>query len=1286
VKLRIVLDRLLSRGLAFKVPDRGAKPARDVVHLAKRGFSRDDKFPTAPCFALLVLTAVALPMGADAGLANRWSFNNSAGAAPGGVTIPDSIGAATAVVVGTGATFSGTALTLPGTTNGNQTPAAISAYVDLPNGLISSKPHLTLELWATPVAYRQFQRLFEFGRVNVAGDGLGAAGEITRLGTAAPGTTQASDSVTLTLSRNGGNLNQQRFEGKLNGVTNTADAAGLFRQVDTNLATAAGMEYHYVMTFEGGAGAFGAAGGRLRWFRNGALVSSTDVGFRLNQIEDVNNWLGRSLWSSDTMANVAFNEVRLYDAALTAGEIAASYAAGPNPAAPVAQPDTVTLHQGQKVLLNVLANDTGSKDPGTVEIVQAPAIGTAVPDSEGRILYTHPGDDAGSTSFTYRVSGLGGTSAPATVTVNLSDNLRIPTPALNVPGSPPQTALGLINALTGLTFNQPLALASPPGDNRRLFVCEKPGQIKVVPDTTAVTPSQSTFLNLAGLLTSRGETLAAGGEQGLLGLTFHPNYASNRFFYIFYSVRKTDGLTYERVSRFTAQTANPNAADSTSELVLIEQRDEADNHNGGDLGFGPDGYLYISLGDEGGQNSQYSNDQRIDKDFFAAIARIDVDKKTGSLAPNAHASVPRDSGVARYAVPPDNPWVGATSFNGLAVNSANVRTEFYAVGFRNPWRFSFDVSTGELWVGDVGQDKYEEINIVTQGGNYGWAYREGAHAGPRTGPPVGFTSVDPLYEYTHGSGSLQGNSITGGLVYRGTRITSLTNAYLFADYISGNIWSLHRNPGGAAPTVQRITGEGGIVAFGTDPANGDVLLADIDGGRILRLIQNDVADAFPQTLGATGLFADLTDLSPNAGVVPYAPNVPFWSDYAIKRRWFTVPDETARMTWSRDGLWTFPTGTIWVKHFDFELTRGDPATKKHLETRILVKTDTGSYGVSYRWNDAQTDATLVPDEGVSFPLTVVENGIPRQQTWQIPSRASCLTCHTPQAGHALSFNTRQLNRGETINGFTANQLDWLSAAGYLNNTPAPSGTLPRHVRADETSFPLEARARSYLAVNCAYCHQAGGTATPAAWDGRHELTLAQTGLLHGNAVSNGGDPLNKLIVPGDTTHSVVLNRVGAMNGFTRMPPLGSSEIDQTSVALLTDWIVVLANREDYAAWRLTRFGSDSSPAGDPSADPDGDGRTNDAEFKGGTDPLEGGNFLQPTLTPDATDPATFSLHFTLPANRSFQVETSNDLIEWTVWNVPGNQGLPTAGGPITITGTTVAGETQGFFRVRLWEN
>jgi glucose/arabinose dehydrogenase len=1251
--------------------------------------------------ALVACAALLSCPSARADLVNRWSFNQTSGNAPSGTNLADSVSGQLATVRGINGVFTGTALTLPGTTTGNQSPATVAAYVDLPNGLISSKENLTIEAWVTPVSSKNFQRLFDFGNINGNGDGLGATGEWTGGSSSAPGGTSAADEFGLSLNF-GADLNGQRLYGRLN----YQQTGGLNLYVDTTVATTAGQRYHYVVTFEKGVGTYGSGGGRESWYRDGVLIATLDLPYHLSAINDVNNWLGRSQFSADSMANASYDEFRVYNHAFTPADVITSRDIGPDSVpvfpAPVAAADAATMHAGQKVLVDVLANDTGSLYLNSVAIATPPSAGTATVDASGRILYTNTSTVA-SDSFTYTVSGPGGPSAPATVNITFSNNLRIANPGLAMPSASPATYLQVVDALPGVTFNQPICISNIPGDSLRLFVCERIAKIQLVPDVTASSPTKTVFLDLQQVVSGRSptETIEGGGnaEHGLLGLAFHPNYATNGYFYAAYTVRISGGSYYQRISRFKVSAANPNAADPASELILLQQLDQGSNHDGGDLHFGPDGYLYYAAGDEEAQRDLRFNSQKINLDFFSGIFRIDVDKKPGNLAPNPHSAIPTDNGVARFSVPADNPFIhtslGGTwngTINGVAITPlSSVRTEFWAYGLRHPWRMSFDSLNGDLWAGDVGQDTYEEVNLIQKGGNYGWVYREGAHDTNFTNPtppakPAGFSSINPVYEYVHasiaGDAQFKGNSVCGGYVYRGSRFPALYGCYLFCDSVSGHIWS--RNP--TSGTVTRITGVPGVYGalstMGVDPFTRDPLFADYINGKILRLSTGTADTTFPATLSATGLFSDLTDLSPSPGLLPYEPNLAFWSDHAIKRRWFSIPQANDTMTWMFDENWTYPTGMLWVKHFDLETTRGNPATKRRIETRVVVKTDGGSYGVSYRWNDAQTEATLVPDEGAEFNLDVVENGSSRTQRWQIPSRSSCLTCHTPQAGHALSFNTRQLNRTAALNGTTGNQLSLLYTGGYLANDPGSPNLLPRHVRPDETDYSMEARVRSYLAVNCAYCHQEGGTVADANWDGSAHLTLAETGLIDGIATNNGGDSLNKYIVRGDATHSIVLNRMAVTNGFTRMPPLGSTELDQTNIVLVQDWITQsLPERLTYDEWRFAEFGSSSSSEGTASSDPDGDGQTNEQEFVANTDPRSPASFLATQLSADG---ANITLTFNVPEGRSALIETSADLNAWSLWDIPGNNGLPLASGPVSFSGP--ASGAKQFFRLRLQGN
>ncbi|MES2924808.1 MAG: LamG-like jellyroll fold domain-containing protein [Verrucomicrobiota bacterium] len=1187
----------------------------------------------------------------------RWTFNTAVENAPAGTEILDDATGEIATVLGNGATLNGTELVLPAATAaGNQTAATITGYLDLPDGIVSSRPSLTFEAWLTPLSSKNWQRIFDFGSTSLTSGAGADPGEIID-GPNLPGNFTSNDNLFLSLN-NAGALGSHRIEAKLAG----GSVVGL--NTDYSTVTNIGTQYHFAMTVADGAGSSGSTGCLVKWYRNGVLGGSIDLPYRLPDLHDVNNWIGRSMYAADYNSNFELDELRLYDRAISLAEVNSSLAAGPDavftPA--VAVNDTATIHSNQKVLVHVLANDTGGPLPDTLEIVSAPAIGSATV-SGGKILYTHSGSSAGPVSFTYRVGNISGLTAVAMVTIDFATSLRLTNPDLAMPAAPPANTWQLVDALPGLSFAQPICIATIPGNSNRLFVCERIAKIKHVPDVTATTPTQNVFLDLQTVVAGRtpAEAITGGGngEHGLLGLAFHPQYATNGYFYAAYTVQISGGSWYQRISRFKVSAANPNVADPASELILLNQLDQGSNHDGGDLHFGPDGYLYYTAGDEEAQRDLRFNSQKINLDFFSGIFRIDVDKKPGNLAPNPHTAIPTDSGAARFSVPIDNPFVHTTlggtwngTYNGNTVTPlTTVRTEFWCTGLRHVWRMSFDPATGDLWAGDVGQDTYEEVNKIVKGGNYGWVYREGFHDTAFTNPvppakPAGFTSIDPFYEYVHaaipGDANFKGNSVVGGYVYRGTRFPSLTGSYIFSDSVSGHVWQMDTTTG-ATVRLTGLPGAYGVFSTqGVDPFNKDMLFAAYNSGKIMRLTTGSgVIGSFPTTLTATGLFADLTDLSPSPGLLPYEPNLTFWSDHAVKQRWFTIPDAISKMTWSKDGNWTYPTGMLWVKHFDLELSRDNPATKKRIETRVLVKTDTGSYGVSYRWNEAQTEANLVEDAGVEFDIAIDDHGTPHTQRWQIPGRSSCLTCHTPQAGHGLSFNTRQLNQDFTINSFAGNQLDLLSANNFLANTPDPAATLAHHVRPEETQFPLEQRARSYFAVNCAYCHQAGGSVS-GFWDGRAHLTLEQTGLINGTAVNNGGSASNKYIVPAHPEQSIVLSRIAGSNGFGRMPPLATSELDPAGIQLITEWIN--ANRPLYDQWRGGYFAANDSN-GDKTADPDGDGVSNYDEYLRGSSPISGSGAWQASI-------ANGSLEFLRKSNRYYSIQTSDALGQWQPWPIP----------------------------------
>lgn len=865
---------------------------------------------------------------------------------------------------------------------------------------------------------------------------------------------------------------------------------------------------------------------------------------------------------------------------------------------------------------------------------------------------------------------------------------RVPATTLAMPASPPTYNYTSVNALGSLTFFNPVGMATPPGETNRLFIIEKNGIVSVI--TNLVTPTRTVFLEITNRVLSAPANVGGDGEQGLLGLAFHPGYATNGFFYVFYTGITTTtagaGTRHDILSRFTTDAVNPSLAVSTSEQILIRQNDEAVNHNGGDLHFGPDGYLYVSLGDEGGGNDQFNNSQTITKDFFSGMLRIDVDKRPSNLNPQPHASV---MAPTNYAIPIDNPFVhtslGGTwngVFNGSAIANLNlVRNEFWAVGLRNPWRFSFDPETGWLYCGDVGQGVREEIDIIVKGGNYGWAYREGIIAGPKTAPG-GFTSINPILDYDHS----EGVSITGGVVYRGDKITELHGAYIFADYGgSGRIWATRYNGISATPR-QLLHSNTGISAFGIDPSNQDVLYADIITGMIRRLVRNAATSPIlPATLAATGAFTNLATLTPHAGIVPYDLNVPFWSDNAHKTRWFSVTNINETIGFAANGNWLFPTSSVWIKHFDLELTNGVPASRKRVETRFLVRTPTGVYGASYRWGNSLTDATLVPDEGLDETFVMDDGGgLVRTQAWHYPSRTECLICHTPQGGHALGFNTPQLNRDFDYNGATTNQIEALSLAGYFSTAVTNRHLLRRLASATNDIVSREYRVRSYLDANCVQCHQPGGT-SQALWDARLFTPGAQNGIVNGALLNNLGDPNNRVVVPGSIGSSLLLRRIANL-GAGHMPPLATSVINTQAVQLLSAWITNdLAGYQSFADWQSVYFGSTNAANAQPLADPDDDSAVNYLEYLTTTGPTNAAAAWGIAI---AQSNGTAAVVIPQVANRGFEVQATTNLFNsnsWSALNLPANAPFFPSSNRTAVVEETIQPGPPRFYRARVFE-
>ena len=852
-------------------------------------------------------------------------------------------------------------------------------------------------------------------------------------------------------------------------------------------------------------------------------------------------------------------------------------------------------------------------------------------------------------------------------------------PALNLPS---QVAGGggyaFQEAFPGLPSVNVVSFAIPPGETNRLFLADKAGIIWVI--TNLASPNLSVFLDLSA-------KTVTDSECGLTGVAFHPWYSLNGQFYVFYSTLTTTPLgtgLHQRVAQFSVDFDNPNQALPDSEVPLITQYDRDPEHQGGTLQFGPDGYLYIGVGDEGGNFDSFNNAQRIDGNFFSGILRIDVDRLSENIPPNPHPAV----NPGTYFVPADNPFWGLTSFRGQTVDPQEIRTEFYAIGFRNPFRFAFDPVSHELFVNDVGQNEREEIDRAQAGGNYGWHFYEGTLPSPAYPPVEPLEFQSPTYEYQHEGLKI---AITAGLPYRGTKYPELDGAYVFFDF--GGSMGILRNdraagwinqwlPDGLAPS--------GVSDLIVLPSSGDILIGDYLFGAIYRLIPNRAqATTVPAKLSQTGIFEDLTSLTPTPGLEPYEVNVPFWSDGATKRRWFALPSTNAYLTYTSAGAWQSPSGTVWVKHFNLDVLSNSIPTTRKIETRVLVRTDTGVYGATYQWRDDQSDADLVPAGGSNSAFWVNRGGTNHLQTWHFPAQSECTTCHNSLAGFSLGFNTPQLNRSVVYDDIYTNQIAAWADAGYFSNPPVAPAYERSLKPLDSPGTSRRWLARSFLAANCSACHFPNGP-TRATWDARPEPDLSDLGIVGVSALENLSDPYNvetdDIVSPGNLDTSVLYRRLADFAPY-HMPPLATKELDTVALPMLAGWITNdLVVHQSYQTWVQTYFPSNAPPSVvSPTADPDGDGLPNMAEWLLSQDPTNPRSTWSWSIQAENDG---FHLQFLRLADVAFQIEVSDSAgieANWQPLAVPGNEWQVTANRvPVDLVLPTPS-TGQAFYRVTMSE-
>ncbi len=660
-----------------------------------------------------------------------------------------------------------------------------------------------------------------------------------------------------------------------------------------------------------------------------------------------------------------------------------------------------------------------------------------------------------------------------------------------------------------LNFTQPVFLTHAGDGSGRIFVVERSGIIRVFHQGDEAT---RTFLDIVD------KALDFRPEIGLLGLAFHPGYRSNGRFYVYYIA----GGLVSRLAEFRVSD-QADSADVASERILLEVQQPDDTHNGGQLAFGPDGYLYWGLGDGANPDDVHGNAQDR-RTLLGAILRLDVD------------------GGEPYAVPPDNPFVG---------NDQGWREEVWAWGLRNPWRFSFDPATGQLWVGDVGQDRWEEIDLVEKGGNYGWNIVEGPQCLEGDScPKEGL--IPPVWSYDHS----QGRSIIGGYVYRGRAVPALQGLYIYGDFGTGWIWGLEVQGGLAVENRLIATSPGHIASFGQDEA-GELYVINFDG-QILQFGQSPEEPQqshVPALLSDAGVFAHMPSREPAPGLIPYAVNAPLWSDGEGKNRWLALPD-TARIHFAVDRSWGFPNGTVLVKNF-FLPGAGPGGQDRIIETRLLVKRTRGEVwdGFSYEWNQAGTQAALLQGRTrrvFQVPDQTAPQGR-RQHQHLFPSRSDCIACHTPASGYVLGVRTAQMNRMYDYGTVVDHQLRSFNHIGlFTEDIGEDYDDWPRLPDPLGANGSAAERARAYLDANCSHCHRPEGGGRTG-MDLRYDTPLDRTGLTQPAALGDLGLPAALRVAAGAPERSVLYGRMLDL-GRWRMPPVASGRVDQAAAALIHAWI------------------------------------------------------------------------------------------------------------------------------------
>ena len=715
-----------------------------------------------------------------------------------------------------------------------------------------------------------------------------------------------------------------------------------------------------------------------------------------------------------------------------------------------------------------------------------------------------------------------------------------------------------VDAFTNLLFTNSVGLTPVPGTDE-LCVWEREGRIWAFQNSPCASQKK--------LVLDINNQCQGWDDSGLLGIAFHPGFATNHFMFVYYTWVKPGTVAgsptsrpipnlpdtyHDRLERYTLD-AN-GVAIPGSVKIFVDLTNQTVWHHGGGMFFHPtNGFLYWTDGD----NSVGDNDQIIDKSLYSGVFRVDVDCRGGNVS-HAIPRQPTGGFTANYFIPNDNPFVG----------QSNVLEEFFCLGLRSPHRMTYDAPSGKIFIGDVGESSREEIDVIEPGEsglNFQWNRCEGT-LGEMKPPYIGI-SRGPVLDYPH----TDGRAVIGGYVYRGKKFAAdLGGKYIFGDNVMRTVWAMDETTTPFQKTLLCVMPKGsgpnsgsdytGLSSFGTD-ADGEIYFCQMSsiGGRIYTLQRGGPPPPMhplPKRLSQTGTFADLAGLQPADFLIPYSVNSPLWSDGAVKTRWFALPTNSV-ISFSPSGEWTFPGGTVFVKNFDLPVDDVNPKILRRLETRLLVCDTNGYvYGASYKWRADNRDADLVAT-GITEPIEIKTATGTRTQRWFYPGRQDCLTCHTPQSGGVLGLKTRQLNGDfKYPNGVTGNQLRTLGHLGIFDAAFDERKIFhyPRLVNITNTAAALELRVRSYLDANCAQCHRPGGAG--AFFDTRFDTPLKKQSLINGPVANQLGIIGARIIIPGDTNKSILFRRV-SITGEGQMPPLARNLVDDKAAAVIGKWISTL---------------------------------------------------------------------------------------------------------------------------------